>query len=94
MFPQLVEGDPHGGPDHCGVAAVAEGVILSANHNIHPPVLLIERGPDHFEYTPIVPDQAVDHLPGTFEIVSRGVGREHSSCVGVHADERLEVSSH
>ena len=90
MFPQLVEGDPHGGPHHGGVAAVAEGVGLSAHHNVHPPVLLIERGPDHLEHTPIVPHQAVHHFPGAFQVVCRGVGGEHSSRVGGHAGVRLE----
>ena len=76
MFAQLVVGHPHGGPHHGGMAAVVQGLALPADHDIHPPVLLVERSPDHLQDARIVPHQAVNHFPRTLDVVSCRVG-EH-----------------
>ena len=69
---QLVEGDPHGCPDHMRQAAEGQGLLGPVDHDVHPPVPLVEGSPDEFEHAAIIPDQAVDHLAGAVEVVLRG----------------------
>ena len=90
MFPQLVEGHPHGCPHYDGVSAVGESVGLPAHHDVHPPVLLVERRPDHLQHAGVVPHQAVDHFPGALEVVGRGVGGHHRC--GAHPALRTSLT--
>ena len=59
---ELVEGDPHGGPDHMREAAEGQRLLSPVDHNVHAPVPLVEGSPDQLQHTAIVPDQAVYHL--------------------------------
>ena len=59
---ELVEGDPHGSPDHMGQPAEGQRLLGSVDHDVHTPVPLVEGSPDQLQHAAIVPDQAVYHL--------------------------------
>ena len=73
---ELVEGDPHGGPDHMRQPAEGQGLLGPVDHDVHTPVPLVEGRPDQLQHAAIVPDQAVNDLPRTLDVVGCRVG-EH-----------------
>ena len=76
---ELVEGDPHGGPDHMRQSAEGQGLLGSIDHDVHAPVPLVEGRPDQLQHAAVVPDQAVDHLPGAVEVIRGGEVVRHRS---------------
>ena len=76
---QLVEGDPHGCPDHMRQAAEGQGLLGPVDHDVHAPVPLVEGGPYELQHAAVVPDQAVDHLAGAVEVVLRWEVVSHRS---------------